>query len=65
MGREIKKIINSTFVRDVCHANGVKISEEALKEMGRKVYDILHATIEDTKSKEIVVIQRRHVEWRF
>ena len=60
--RNPKKIINGAYIRDVCHANDVKVSEEALKELADMNRRILQAIIEDTKEMGYKVVLRRHVE---
>jgi len=56
------KIINATYFRDLCHARGVKISEEAIKEFADMNRRVLFAIIDDTKEIGNKVILRRHVE---
>jgi predicted adenine nucleotide alpha hydrolase (AANH) superfamily ATPase len=58
------KIINSTYIREYCHAKGVKISEEGLKELANMNRRILNSIIEDTKELGFKVVLRRHIERR-
>jgi len=60
--RDPNKIINAAYFRDICHANGVKLSEEAIKEFADMNRRILHTVIEDTKEMGFKVVLRRHVE---
>ena len=60
--RNISKIINSTFFREICHGRGVKISEEALKEFANMNYRLILQAIEDTKEIGGKVVLRRYVE---
>lgn len=60
--RDPSKIINAAYFRDVCHANGVKLSEEGLKEFANMNRRILQTVINDTKEMGFKVVLRRHVE---
>ena len=60
--RDIKKLINSTFLKDICHTKGVKISEEAIKELVNMNLRLLNDIIRDTKEMGYKVVLRRHVE---
>ena len=60
--RDPLKIINAAYFRDICHARGVKLSEEAIKEFADMNRRILQTVIEDTKEMGYKVVLRRHVE---
>lgn len=62
--RELSKLVNSSFVRSICHSRDVKISEDAIKQIARGIFDMLNEVIEEIQKDELVVIQRRHIERR-
>ncbi len=64
-GREIGKIINTTFIRDMCHARDMKMSEEALRVISQDFYQRMQSLINDSKEHGAKVILRRYAEGRF
>jgi len=60
--RDPMKIINATYFRDVCHANNLRISEEALIELANMNRRLLDTIIEDTKEMGYKVVLRRYAE---
>ena len=63
--RSITKIVNNTFIREMCHGRDVKISQDAIDEIAKQVYQIVNQVIKDTQEMEKKVILRRFVERRF
>lgn len=62
--RDVSKLLNSTYYREYCHLNGVKISREAIIELSKKNKELLDHLIAYIKEKKLKVIMRRHVEKR-
>jgi len=60
--RDPLKIINATYFRDICHASGLKISEDAIKEFADMNRRLLQIVIDDTKEMGFKVVLRRHAE---
>lgn len=67
MGKEllITKVLNKTFIREICHQNDVKISAESVEEISIQVYSILKQTIIDIKKANRKVIVRQDLVGKF
>ena len=61
----IIKILNSSFIRQMCHSRDVKVSEEAIQEMASRIFDVWIEVIEETKREDRKTVLRRYVERRF
>ena len=60
--RPVSKIINHSFMRDMCHERDMKISEDALIEIAKNTWSIVIRCIEDTKDVKGKLILKRQVE---
>ena len=60
--KNISKILNHAFVREMCHERHMKISKEAINEIALQSFNIVIRAIEDTKEVGGKLILKRHVE---
>ena len=60
--KQIERVLNTSFIRDMCHERNMKISKDAIREIAVNTCNQINHVMYNAKEMGAVVVLRRHVE---